>query len=162
MTTSPIGRKQRNKAGFTLIELLLSVLIIAILVGMATPLFRRQFTDLELRNSAYNIAKLISYAQRKAIGEQKYFKINFDYELGKYWLAAGEDIKEFKRLKHRYGKKFSLPEGIAIRGEKKFFIFFPNGRSEKIEITVSSKKRGLTLKTKGSMGHVEIEPAEKK
>jgi len=151
-----IGRKKGNSFGYTLIELILAALIIAILIGVAMPLFRRQFSDLELRNSSYNIAKLISLAQRKAIGEGRYFKINFDFENKRYWLTAGDDLKNFERLKTKYGKRYSVPSWITIRASQRSFTFFPNGSSDKIEIILSGKQKVFSLKSKGRLGHVEI------
>lgn len=153
-----IGRKKkRNRLGYTLIELILSVLIIAILVGITTPLFRRQFSDLELRNTCYNIAKLIGFAQQKAIGEARYFKVNFDFEGGRYWLTTSEDMEKFKRLKSKYGKIYSVPRNIKIEGRKRSSVFYPNGSSEAIDIVVRSRKKAYSLKSKGRLGHVEVE-----
>ena len=151
-----IGRK-RSRSGFTLIELVLSVLIIAVLVGVSMPLFRAQFSDLELRNSCYNIAKLISFAQRKAVGEAMFFKINIDSDTSRYWLTAGKDLKTFERLKSKYGRVYSLPKHVEINAGKKAFIFFPNGSSEKISIILRGEKSSFTLKSKGRLGYVEIE-----
>ena len=147
-TISAIGRQKRNSRGFTLIELTLTALIVAILIGISMPLFRKQFSDLQLRNTCYNIAKLVSFAQQKAIGEARYYKINFDFTDGSYWLTAGEDLKKFENLRSKYGRIYSLPDGAAFRGTNKSFIFYPNGDSDKIYIGVVGTRSGFILKSK--------------
>lgn len=147
---------KRLYPGYTLIELILSALIIATLVGISVPLFQRQFADLQLRNSSYNLARFISLAQQKAIGEGNFFKINFDFENGSYWLTSGEDLTEFKRLKEKYGRVYSLPAGVTLKAGQSSYIFFPNGTSEKIDILIAGRKSGFTLKSKGRLGNVEI------
>ena len=153
----PAGKKRSRTAAFTLVELVLTALIVAILVGVSMPLFSRQFSDLELRNSCYNIAKLTSLAQQKAIAEGRFYKINFDFEEAKYWLTAGEDLEEFERLGTKYGRTYRLPSQSELRGKKSSFIFYPNGNSEKMEIIIVGRTAIYSLKSKGRLGHIKIE-----
>jgi len=121
------------------------------------PLFRKQFSDLELRNASYNIAKLISFAQQKAVGESKFYKLNFDYSKGSYALSVGEKLGKFEKLKTRYGKVYSLPANVSASGKENSFIFYPNGTSDKIELIIRGQRSGFKLKSKGRLGHVKIE-----
>ena len=158
---SRTGRKRkRNRRGYTLIELILSALIITILIGISAPLFRRHFSDLELRNASYNLAKLIIFAREKAVGESRYYKINFDFEKARFWLTSGDNPGNFKKMKSGYGRVYSLPEGFKISAAKTAYIFYPDGSSEKIDIIIRGGKSGFRIKSEGRLGRVEIKRIE--
>ncbi|MCK4462842.1 MAG: prepilin-type N-terminal cleavage/methylation domain-containing protein [Candidatus Omnitrophica bacterium] len=157
------SRNQRNKylTGFTLIELVLVILLISILVALSTPLFRRTFSDLELRNTAFNITKLINYAQEMAIIERTNYKLNFDFKKGKYhltYLVATEDTPVYEKIEGRHGKTFLVPRGLTLEGKKDEIIFYPDGRSDKVKLNLIDKNgKGYLLRVKGFGRHVEME-----
>lgn len=164
--TLPIGRRPNRFGcalgpgiGYTLIELILLTVIIAILVGISTPLFRKTYSNLELRDASYNLARLISFAQEKSIIEGTSYKFLLDTDESRYYLLRLDPKTKGKyiRLKERYGKTFSLPRGIKLRADKKEVIFYPDGHSQKATITFLGKTRRLRLKIKGNLGYVEIE-----
>ena len=84
-----IKTRQLRISGFTLLELTLVVLLIAVLIGLSTPLFRRTFSSIQIRNISFNIAKTVNYAQEMAIVEKVSYKLNFNYDEGSILL----DIK---------------------------------------------------------------------
>ena len=57
--------------GFTLIELTLVTAIILALIGLSIPLFKKTFTNLSAKDAVFNISKLVSYAQEKAVIDRK-------------------------------------------------------------------------------------------
>ncbi|MCQ9207713.1 MAG: prepilin-type N-terminal cleavage/methylation domain-containing protein, partial [Omnitrophica bacterium] len=100
------------RAGFTLIELVLVILLISILTAISTPLFRRTFSDIVLKNTAYDMAKVINYIGEMAIIEKVKYKLNLDFENGKYWITKyglSEEGVVYGRVSGRYGKDFFLP-----------------------------------------------------
>jgi len=108
------------------------------------------------------MARLISYAQQKAIREGRFLRINFDFENNKYWLSASSDMKEFERIKDRYGKVYTLPKGMKLKGGKKTAIFFPNGASQKVDVIVEGGRSKFSLKSTGRLGHVDVERVKEK
>ena len=142
--------------GFTLIELALVGVLILVIIAGSMPLFRKTFRGLELENSARNIAKIVRYGQERAIVEANTFKINFDFDKKIYWLTQ-LDKGEFKKIKNeRFGEIFSIPEAIAIEGDKKTAIFYPDGRSEKLDIKLTSGGESSYVTVSGRPGYVRI------
>ncbi len=161
--TLPIGRKP-SRSGFTLIELILLTIIIAVLVAASTPQFRRTFSALKLREASYNLAKLINFAQEKAIVEGIPYKLVLDPQDGRYYFLRFDDIKKkgYVRLKDRLGKVFTVPQGARLKTNKREIIFYPDGRSQKATITISRRKRHIKILLKGKLGYVDITLDEKK
>jgi prepilin-type N-terminal cleavage/methylation domain-containing protein len=167
---SPIGKRRqtkrftqalRTRAGFTLIELMLVILLIAVLVGLSAPLFQRSFSDLQLRSTTFNIAKTINYAGEMSIIERVKYRLNFEVENNKYWITRYDSaggISGYKRIGGKYRKFFFLPEGLEFSGEVREITFYPDGRSDNLEIGIVDKKgNGRLVRVKGFGRSVEIE-----
>jgi len=156
-----------NRRAFTLIELAIVAALILILVAVSNPLFRATFRDLELKDSAYNISKMIRYAQASAVMEEKRYKLVFDFEKKSYWLLVesekGTETK-FERITGRFKDKFYLPRDIFFMGENTEFTFLPNGRCTKAAVSVVNreKKKGFEIKTTGMAGQIEMSDVKEK
>ncbi|MFH1753706.1 MAG: hypothetical protein ABH875_05935 [Candidatus Omnitrophota bacterium] len=153
-----IGRRPSNK-GFTLIELILLTIIIAALVAVSTPQFRSTFATLKLKESSYNLAKLINFVQERAIVEGVQYKLMLDTSEGRYYFLRFDDTKgegAFVRPEDRLGKIFTLPKGMALKSDKNEIHFYPDGRSQEAVITLTSDKRRVEMRVKGRLGYVEI------
>jgi len=161
MMILPIG-KRPTKKGYTLIELVLLTIIIAILVAISTPQFRKTFTSLELGNTSFNIAKLIGFAQEKAIIERIPYKliINKDDSTFHIRRQSVDGSKKYIRIKEKYGRTFVLPAGLNFKNNADI-VFYPNGQSDKAVITILGKAKTLKIDVKGSLGYVEIEDKKK-
>lgn len=165
---SPIGKRRRRNefglSGFTLIELALVALLVVILIGLSTPLFRGAFSNLALRDSAYNISSLINYGQEKAILERKNFKISFNFEAGKYWLLEWNDSLEpanYTRVTGRFGRTFTLPQGLSFRSSKSELVLYPDGHSEEMNIDIfNTKGEGYRAIVRGFGRRIEISEIE--
>ncbi len=182
-----IGKKaQIRPAGFTLIELVIVAAIILVLVAISTPLFRHTFRDLELRDAAYNISKMIQYAQQRAVIEEKKYRLLFDFNKKAYRLLVWNKEKEadnssaegaegarlpagqepasgWKEVTGRFGGYFYLPEGVRFRGDRDKITFLPNGRCDKASLYITNKEnKTFEIKTTGRTGYVEIFEVEQK
>ena len=166
LQTGPMKKKVPKKVrsntltGFTLIELLIVAAIILVLTSFSTPLFRKTFTDLELKETASNISKFIAFAQQQAVIDEAIYKISFDFENKKYrLLVSGEEGgMKFKSTSGRFGRVFNLPRDIDIDGEKNEILFYPDGRSDKVELKLISKdSKVLRITTTGVLGNVIVE-----
>lgn len=119
-----------KRTGFTLIELLIVSVIILALVSFSTPLFRKSFTDLELKESVSNISRLMGLAQQRAIIERRSYRLLFDFEGMWYRLSrlegTGRNIK-FVDVPDSFGRPFKIPQGVDAKGNIKEIVFYPDG-----------------------------------
>lgn len=153
--------RKRNEEGFTFIELMLVAIIIGIIISISTPLFRTTFNTIQLENLSSNLAKLIRYSRERAIVERLRYRLVFNDSRKKYWLEVEKEplnsTGEFDRLKSRWGKVHSIPEGISLEAEKKQINFYPDGRVSEITLYLTNEK-GITytLITERTLGRVQV------
>lgn len=164
--------KVRAEYSFTLIELLIVSVIILTLVAFSTPLFRKSFSDLELKEAVSNISRLITFAQHRAIIDKGIYKITFDFEKKTYQLkilttqyVEGQKEENYTPIKDRFGRIFYIPRSIAVEGRFNEVLFYPDGhcdngiagQPEQIRLTLTNKNNTvLTLATTGILGNVVI------
>lgn len=152
---------RRQRSGLTLIELTLVTLLVLILIGLSTPIFKKTFSDLSARDASFSISKLINYAQEMAVLERKNYKIAFDFKNGKYQLLEAVSSAKppvYKKAAGRFGKPFGLPQGLGLSGDKNGFIFYPDGHCDEIRVNVSTKGGGYSVIVKRFGNTVEIKP----
>lgn len=140
--------RRNARAGLTLIELTLVTLLLLVITGLSIPTFKKTFQDLSAKDTAFNISKLINYAQEMAVLERKNFKIAFDFEKNTYQLFEIDDSVKppvYKKASSRFGKLYNVPQGSTIRGEKKEVIFYPDGHCDSIKMYVMFKNKGYSL-----------------
>ena len=164
MMMLPIGMQVTSNSdsrGFTLIELVLVILFISIITALSTPLFKNTFSELELKNTTFNLSKIINYAQEMAIIDKASYKLNFDFDGGAYWLTKSYFVdgkQTFTKLEGKYGRKFYFPDGLVFTASKKEIVLYPDGRSDTAEINIVDKNgRGRSLKVASFGSQVEIE-----
>ena len=153
-------KKTSNKS-FTLIELLIVTAIVLTLVSFSMPLFRRTFTDLELKETISDISKFILFAQQQAIINGAIYKIDFDFEKKEYRLltfaGGNEQGGQFEGAGGRFGRVFNLPKSIDIEGQANEVLFYPDGHSDKIELKLTSKNnKAVKIITTGVLGNVDV------
>ena len=157
--TLPTGKPRRpSKDGFTLIEVLAVLLVVTILIGLALPRFSTTTQDLQLTSSARNLAKLLTYAQERAIVERISYQAVFDSAGKTYWLTRVESKGTETtglRIEGRYGRPVTLPSGISFRFPEQPIQFYPDGNSDPFTIELSAQGRRFIL-TDG-VGHVQIQ-----
>lgn len=146
----------------------MSVIILA-LVSFSTPLFRKTFADLELKEAASNISKLMGMAQQRAIIESRRYRLLFDFEAKWYRLfrieGEGQNIK-FNGLADSFGRRFKIPESVDVKGNIKEIIFYPNGSCGSpgasrgaIELKLTNKNENTTtISVIEETGNVVISP----
>lgn len=153
-----ISRLRRNP-GFTLIELTLVTLLLLVIVGISVPVFKKTFQSLSAKDTSFNISKLINYAQEMAVLERKNFKIMFDFKKGSYQLfeiVPKANQPSVKKIQSRFGKLFTIPKDLTLRGEKKEVIFYPDGHCDDLTIYVVSKKIGYSISVRRFGNKLEI------
>jgi Tfp pilus assembly protein FimT len=150
---------RRRRLGFTLIELTLVALLVLVIAGLSTPLFKKTLSDLSARNTSYSICKLINYAQEMAVLERATYKIAFDFKKGKYQLLkliSSEKEPVYGKVTGRFGKLFGLTQGLTLSGTKNGVIFYSDGHCDEIKVNVLTKMGGYSVTAKGFGNTVEI------
>lgn len=158
MKNPPAKASNRPVAAFTLIELFIVSVVILILISVSTPLFRKTFSGLELKEAASNISSFITLAQHRAVADGSVCKVVFDYENKTYrlFVASGQ---EYATVNDRFGRLFHIPANIEIEGAVNEILFYPDGHCDKIEIKLTNKdNETLKLLTTGVMGNVVVAP----
>jgi Tfp pilus assembly protein FimT len=166
---SPIGRpKILHNKGLTFIELILVAIIIAVLVGLSTPLFKTSFSGLQLKRSCQKLVQLMRYAQAKSIAEREVTRLNLDFDKSTFWLSAqgNNSSAEFKLLAGRWGKVHTITEAITIEpvddlpedNETAYISFYPDGSIDQAKIKISDEKEnGFIITTQRTIRYAEIE-----
>jgi hypothetical protein len=144
-----------------LIELAVVTLLVVLLISISSPLFRRSLSDLALRDSSFNIARLINYGQEKAVIERKNFKITFDFENRRYQLLELDESAEtpsYKRMAGRFGRPFTLPQGISFEDSKREVVLYPDGHCDELELKLSDRRgEGYVVKISGPARSAAVE-----
>ena len=160
-------KQPHSLKSFSLIELLLVVVILGVIAGLAIPNFSQTYANLQLQETAKNIAYVMRYAQSQAVIKQKNFRLEFDEPDKAYWLTQsldegqGKNTKTaeafFERILGRNGRTFNIPDELTLEILKPFVEFSPNGDIEKMRIFLSNRKnKYFTVSTQEQTGYVLI------
>ena len=153
-----------NKLAFTFIELILVTLIILIFAGLSSPLFRRPFTNIQLKSTSQHLVQLMRRLQAKAVAERQFCRLNFDFTKNIFWPSVKIDNSggvSFAEIKEKWGKPFRVPQGLSISSIDKditFITFYPDGSTDQAEIKISDNKgRVFTVSTQKHIGYIKVE-----
>jgi len=83
------GNMQKLK-GFTLIEILITIAILAIVAGIATPSFQRMAINGNLKTAARDLAADFAQLKERAIAESRMYRISLDVSGGAYNIQQCE------------------------------------------------------------------------
>ena len=141
--------------GFTLIELLVVIAIVSITLGLVTPVFRKTFSDIQLKTCVQDMVSLIRYAKEHAIVKNTTLRFNLDTKEGSYWLTKKEQDKDvFRRLSGNLGRRYISPSGLQIETKENYIDFYPDGELTQAEIRITNpNKKSLTIFLKPNIGN---------
>jgi prepilin-type N-terminal cleavage/methylation domain-containing protein len=162
---SPTGiakNKLRSERAFTLIELIFVILLVSVITGLSTPVFKRTAADFEIRSVARRIAQSAQYAQEMAILERVVYKLNLDTEKSSLRLMKNDGTTgraaAYRNADGRYGKVFSLPGDLQISCALRELFFYPDGRCDEARISLAGKNGEVSdIWIKGFVNQIEIE-----
>ncbi len=161
--TSRIGsepRRDGRQAGFTLLELLVVTLILMVLVGVSVPKFGRTFRHLQLQVFASDVAKLLTYANRRAVATGEVLRIHFDVDGRRYWLTRAQEAspeEKFERVSDKFGRVASVPGSISIASSTREVTFYPDGRADRFDMFIfDDSQAGYRLVTDVRTGRVKL------
>lgn len=130
--------------GFTLFELLVVLAILALVVGVASPLFSSAFPGVKLKSAARDIATDLRQARSLAILHNAETTFALDLEEKTYAISGGEQLEQLPAavdvalLTAR--SEFDSPRVGKIR-------FFPDGSSTggRVRLISGSKEYRITV-----------------
>jgi type II secretory pathway pseudopilin PulG len=137
------------KRGLTFIEILFVIILTGILIGVSIPRFRKSFDSLELNSFSRELQSFMNYLSERAIvdGEPIYLYFEVDKKLA--WAKSGQEEGKLKTIK--------IPEEIELGLEKGAVAFYPDGKIDKVTITLTNRSnKEVTLTTKGIASGVKI------
>lgn len=109
--------------------MLLVVVIIAIIVAIATPQFRKSLITIQLANTTQDIAQLMRFLRTKAFTEKVNYQLKFDIS-GKRYLS--QQISTGKTIQP--GASQPIPDGVNIATTVNPINFYSNGCIDKVTI----------------------------
>jgi type II secretion system protein H len=109
-----IGSKKANMSGFTLVEILVVVVILAVAMTAAVPMFSSAGT-VQVQSAASMLAADLEYARSMAISRQKYYGISFDKTMESYQVIdqAGSVVKHPLKPASNYQVSYKNQNGLA-------------------------------------------------
>lgn len=137
-TDSKCARGLRSSSGFTLIELMISVLLVAVLLGIGVPSFRTLIVDQRLRAVSSDLRIALNTTRSEAVKRNRSVVLSpSDTGWGGGWSIANPDPNDPVILNHQQA------DGITITGPGDV-TFSPMGRSTAaaFEIAVNSDSSG--------------------
>ncbi|MFQ5930700.1 MAG: hypothetical protein ACE5MK_13490, partial [Acidobacteriota bacterium] len=109
---------------------------------------------------ATDVAKLLTYASKRAVARGEMLRIHFDVEGRRFWIAkAKEDSEEgeFERLANRFGRISYVPEAISLDPTPREVTFYPDGRADSFEMFIlDDGQDGYQLVTDVWTGRVRL------
>jgi len=133
----------RQNDGFTFIELVLVILIISSLAALAVPGFRRTFNNMQFEQVSSDISGVLNYAAANAIFKRTECRVIIDKDKQCFYVEGTSRV-------------YGMPRGIKIDSDKESVLFYPDGRSQSITITLSGTDKIRTFSTEGTRGYVKI------
>lgn len=170
--TSQIGRQQlrqrHNPKGFTLLEILLVAVIVAILIAIATPQFRKTLTSIQLANTTQDIAQFMRFLRVKASTEKKVYQLKFDLAGLRY-----SSQNESRQIPSGINVTLTInpinfyPDGsidkatvFLFKGKEEFYKDIEKAVNKEFDLgqiqTVSHTEYIYTITTQPSIGRVEV------
>jgi prepilin-type N-terminal cleavage/methylation domain-containing protein len=123
------------RRGFTLIEVAVTLLVIALAVGVAAPSISRGLDGLRTRAEAAGIATFLRAAREQAITHQRAYEVRVRTDEGLLELRSGDAVPRTRRLASGVrvttdppsaGVISFLPQGLTSGGRLRVEI--PGGR----------------------------------
>ncbi len=139
---------------FTFIELLIVVIIIGVLVGLAVPNFRSTFSSAQADSFSRQLQSYMNYLRDKSVVEQKVIYLDINTEKKEYsaWMqGAAEPFKTYT-----FSQDISVEISKKSNAESPEIYFYPDGRIDKMDLTVTAGNNNIVLTTEGVFGKVKI------
>ncbi len=149
-----------RRRGFSLVEMALLVVLLGVVAGLSVPSFSRSFADLQLRESADQLAYMMRYAQSRSVLAGKTIVMAFDddgaaYRLKEVPLPGSEGGAV--ALPGKLGRRVALSPGIEWDPPQEAVRFYPDGTMDEVRIVLRNQQgRAVTVSTAEQIGYVNV------
>jgi Tfp pilus assembly protein FimT len=164
------GRTRVSVEAFSLLELMLIVVILSVASAVCIPNFTRFVRALEFKRSAEDLASVIRYGQIRALTNGR--SVKFVMDATGYWLEEERSLEDeigtgleqpvFGRIKSRFGRKVSLPQGIELSHLVKDVLLTPDGRIEPVNLQLCRAQECVSVSTDSRIGRVVVSDTNEK
>lgn len=150
--------------GFTFIELILTTLIIMIIIGLSTPLFRKTYYDLRVNLQTKDLASLMNLAREKAIMTRVPHIIKLDVDKNTYrMLTVDLEKDETILVEGKWGRRFHIASSLKVDSSKELIKFFPDGSSNGVSISlVDTSGSEAKINVNAGTGEITVGTEEEK
>lgn len=127
-------------AAFTFLELLIVTAIVAILVSMNLPRFRRTFENFRLTSLSDRFSAAVKAAREMALIDGRSYLIRISDTPPSFSLLVErrDRAEEFEPLTGAAGRAVRIPQTFTLDARPKEILFHPDASATRAEITFSN------------------------
>lgn len=134
----------------TFIEILFVIILVGILAAAAIPQFRKSFDSLQLNSFSRELQGFMNFLSERSIVLEEPIYLHFDENKRLFSAKTQDEEVGLKTLK--------IPEEIKVGLEKNTVTFYPDGKIDKVTITLTNRSnQSASLTTKGVASGVKIQ-----
>ncbi len=142
-----------------MIEMMLVIILLAVIVGLSLPSFKKSFSGMELKNEAQELVYVMRYAQSHSVTKSIRVRLNIDLGSKKYFLTESDEdsaIQNFKPISGRMGEVYQFSPSLDIETNDYDLDFFPDGTIEKKQIRLCLDKDCVVISTQEQRANIRM------
>jgi general secretion pathway protein H len=144
-------RPEVSQRGFTLLELVVTLLILALAIGLAGPMIGRSTQSIKARAEVARFSALLRHTREQAITSRQPHSLVIDPAGHRISIVAGEDeVRETRALPEALAVEADPPPALSVR-------FEPQGVSSGGNFRLTSGSIRYRVRVDGLTGRVKAE-----
>jgi general secretion pathway protein H len=145
------ARPEIGRRGFTLLELVVTLLILALAIGLAGPMIGRSTQSIRARAEVARFSALLRHTREQAITSRQPHSLVVDPAAHRVSIVAGDDeVRETRALPEALAVEADPPPALTVR-------FEPQGVSSGGNFRLTSGAIRYRVRVDGLTGRVKAE-----
>lgn len=150
---------RRPHIGFTLVELIVSLVVLAVVLGLALPNFSSGFGGFQLQHCADDLKTGARWAQAMAMGQRRVYVLNFaadrkSYRIMRVAPESTEKEEKLEAVRSSAGRSSRIPSGVQVNVKEDRLRFYPDGTIDPAVIELVSGPKKLMLSSAAMRGQL--------